>query len=188
MPTYIIEHLDTELYKWSFLEYKHISEIVGKKNLLFTNIKNPDEQKKLKRIGKVEMKSLKEITFRKTCILDPDASKTLEPKDKKEFDYLIFGGILGNDPPEQRTQKAFTGMQSERRNLGNKQMSTNTAVYVAKKIMDGKPFSAFEFIDELVIPIDNGEEIILPFRFVVENGKPILAKGYVEFVKKYDVF
>ncbi len=67
-------------------------------------------------------------------------------------------------------------------------MSTNTAVYVAKKIMDGKKFSEFQFIEELVIPVDDGEEIELPFRFVVENGKPVLAKGYIEFVKKQDVF
>ena len=52
----------------------------------------------------------------------------------------------------------------------------------------GKKFSEFTFIEELVIPIEEGEEISLPFRFVVEHGKPVLAKGYVEFVKKQDVF
>ena len=79
-------------------------------------------------------------------------------------------------------------MDAERRNLSEEQMSTNTAVYVAKKIMDGKKFSEFEFIEELVIPIEEGEEISLPFRFVIENGKPVLAKGYIEVVKKQDVF
>src|SRR3989338_4746664 len=186
---YIIEHLDPELYEWCMVEYTHISEIVGKEHLIFTNIKKEEEKKKLEKIGSVEQKSVKELSLKRVCILDPAASKTLESRDKQTFDYLVFGGILGDWPPQQRTKKDLSEkMNAEHRNLGEEQMSTNTAVYVAKKIMDGKKFSDFEFIEELVIPIEEGEEISLPFRFVVENGKPILAKGYIEFVKKQDVF
>ncbi len=181
---YIVEHLDPELYEWCLLEYTHISEIVGKENLLFTNIKK--DRKKLEMLGRVEEKSVKELSLKRVCILDPAASKTLEPKDA--FDYLLFGGILGDWPPQQRTKKEFREIDAERRNLGKEQMSTDTAVYVAKKIIEGKKFSEFAFVDELVIPVEDGEEIILPFRFVVEHGKPVLAKGYVEFVKKQDVF
>ena len=186
---YIIEHLDQELYEWCMVEYSHISEIVGKEHLIFTNIKKTEDKKKLEMLGNVEQKSVKELHLEKVCILDPAASKTLESRDKQTFDYLVFGGILGDWPPQQRTKKELSEkMNAEHRNLGEEQMSTNTAVYVAKKIMDGKKFSEFEFIEELVIPIEEGEEISLPFRFVVENGKPILAKGYIEFVKKQEVF
>ncbi len=186
---YIIEHLDPEVFDWCFLEYSHISEIVEKENLIFTNIKNPAERKKLETIGNVEEKSVKELELKNVCILDPEAKKTLAPEDAEEFEYLIFGGILGNCPPEKRTKKELTcTMQCETRNLGKQQMSTNTAVYVAKKIMEGKKFSEFQFIEELTIPIEEGEEIILPFRFVVENGKPVLAKRYIEFVKNQEVF
>lgn len=186
---YIVEHLDPELYEWCMVEYTHISEIVGKENLMFTNIRKAEERKKLEVLGSVEQKSVKELNLKKVCILDPAASKTLESKDKQTFDYLVFGGILGDWPPQQRTKKELSEkMDAERRNLGAEQMSTNTAVYVAKKIMDGMKFSEFEFIEELVIPIEEGEEISLPFRFVVEQGKPVLAKGYIEFVKKQDVF
>lgn len=186
---YIIEHLDLELFDWCFLEYSHISEIVGKENLIFTNIKNPDERKKLEALGKVEEKSVKALQFEHMCVLDPEAKKTLAPEDAKQFEYLLFGGILGNWPPEKRTKKELSSkIICETRNLSIEQMSTNTAVYVAKKIIDGKKFSEFEFIEELVIPIEEGEEISLPFRFVVENGKLVLAKGYIEFVKSQEVF
>ncbi len=186
---YIVEHLDIELYDWCLLEYTHISEIVGKENLIFTHIKNPAERKKLEAIGTVHEKSVKELQFPHLCILDPAASKTLEPADKNNFEYLLFGGILGDWPPQQRTKKELTSkLNAQSRNLGEPQMSTNTAVYVAKRIIDGKKFSDFSFIEELIIPVADGEEIELPFRFVVENGKPVLAKGYIEFVKKQDVF
>lgn len=186
---YIIEHLDSELYEWCFMEYSHISEIAGKENLTFTNIKNKKEREKLESLGSVEEKSVREMSLRKICILDFEAKKNLAPEDAHEFEYLVFGGILGNCPPEKRTQKELTGrMQCEARNLGKEQMSTDTAVYVAKKIIAGKKFSEFQFIEELIIPVEEGEEIILPFRFVVENGQPVLAKGYVEFVKKSGMF
>lgn len=189
MPKYIIEHLDPELYDWCLLEYTHISQIVGKENLIFTNIKKQEDKQKLEKLGKVEEKSVKELKYPHLCILDPAATKTLSPSDKKEFEYLLFGGILGDWPPQQRTKKELSSkMDAQCRNLGTEQMSTNTAVYVAKKIMDGMDFSAFEFIEELVIPVEDDEEIELPFRFVVEHGKPVLAPGYIEFVKKQDVF
>lgn len=186
---YIIEHLDQELFDWCFLEYSHISEIVGKENLLFTNIKNQVEKKKLEALGSVEEKCVKELQLDKICVLDPEAKKTLAPEDAKEFMYLVFGGILGNYPPEKRTKKELTRtIQCETRNLGKQQMSTNTAVYVAKKIIEGRKLSEFQFIEELTIPIEEGEEIILPFRFVVENDKPVLAKGYIEFIKNQKMF
>ena len=186
---YIIEHLDLGLYDWSLLEYTHISEIVGKENLIFTNIKKQEDKEQLEKLGQVEEKSIKELKYPNLCILDPAASQTLSPLDKKEFEYLLFGGILGDWPPQQRTKKELSSkMDAERRNLGEQQMSTNTAVYVAKKIMDGKKFSEFEFVEQLLIPVEDGEEIELPFRFVVEDGKPVLAPGYIEFVKKQDVF
>ena len=44
--TYIIEHLEPELYEWCLIEYKEISKIAGKENLWFSNI-NPKDKKKL---------------------------------------------------------------------------------------------------------------------------------------------
>ncbi len=189
MPTYIIEHIDPELYEWSLVEYTHISKTVGKKNLLFTNITNHDYKIKLELLGKVEERSIKELKLNsgKICLLDPNAGGVLSTFDcNNEFEYLIFGGILGDDPPQGRTQKAFSDLDCNRRNLGNVQMSTNTAVLVAKIIAEGMQFADIKFIDELVIPIETGEEIILPYRFVIDNGRPVLPEGYINFVKKQE--
>ncbi|MEK6921972.1 MAG: hypothetical protein AABX82_08835 [Nanoarchaeota archaeon] len=84
---YIIEHMDPELFDWCLLEYTHISEIVGKENLIFTNIKKAEEKKKLETLGSVEQKSVKELNLKSVCILDPAASKTLEPT--AEITYSI---------------------------------------------------------------------------------------------------
>lgn len=191
MVTYIIEHLEPELYEWCLLEYRHISEIVGKEHLLFTNVKKAEDQRKLKELGNVEKRNVKELGLPtvEMCLLEPLAGSALTHYDcQNQFRYLIFGGILGDDPPQGRTQKAFAGLDCNKRNLGDKQMSTDTAVLVAKKIADGIQFADIEFVDELVIPVAKGEEIILPYRFVVENGKPVLANGYIDFVKKQEMF
>lgn len=182
---FIIEHLDGRLYNWSLLEYAHCSKIVGKENLIFTNIKGNIASEKLRLLGNVEKRSVKELGLTKVCILDPLAEKTLCSDDKNKFDYFIFGGILGNYPPDKRTKtKLSNHIFCEKRNIGKIQMSTNTAVYVSHKILSGMKFEEFTFIDELIIPIDDGEEVQLPFRYVVENEKTVLADGFIEFLKK----
>ena len=95
MPIFIIEHLEPALFPWCLLEYKHISKIVGKRNLWFTNIKDKDKNK-LSKYGKVFTESIKQLinknyhchnvkthlyfTNKNICILDPEAKKTLTPK------------------------------------------------------------------------------------------------------------
>jgi|TARA_B100002003_G_C14063429_1_gene511841 ribosome biogenesis SPOUT family RNA methylase Rps3 len=179
---YIIEHLEPELSKWCMIEYKHISQTVGKENIIFSNITEPSL--KLKPFGEIKEESVNEIQPNNACILDPRAEKTLSPDDT--FDYLIFGGILGDDPPQDRT--AEITIQAEKRNLGNKQMSTNTAVLVAKKISEGKPLEKLEFEDEIEIPMKDGESVILPFRYLIENHKPVLPEGLKQMLKDQDEF
>ncbi|MBI3031908.1 hypothetical protein HYY69_00395 [Candidatus Woesearchaeota archaeon] len=181
---FIIEHLDGRLYNWSLLEYTHCSKTVGKENIMFTNIKGSSAAEKLKPLGSVENKSVIALNLKKVCILDPLAEKTLSPDDKNKFDYFIFGGILGNYPADKRTKtKLSEHLICEKRNIGNVQMSTNTAVYVSWKILSGMKFEEFNFIDELVIPMDDGEEVILPFRYVIEHGELVLAENFVAFLK-----
>ena len=47
-------------------------------------------------------------------------------------------------------------------------MSTDTAVYTAKKILDGTTFEKLEFQDELEIPVKDGLSIELPYRYIKE--------------------
>jgi ribosome biogenesis SPOUT family RNA methylase Rps3 len=184
---YIIEHLDDEVYEWSLLEYKHISKTVGKENLWFTNVKKADFGK-LQDLGKVFSESVVSMGLTRICLLDPSVPDRLKPSDKKEFDYVVFGGILGDNPPRGRTKALRTIPDVQLRNLGEEQMSTNTAVYVVKKIMDGTQFERIDFVDTLILPMDEGEEVELPYRYVFENGEPILPEGLVDKLKNDEDF
>src|SRR3989344_8366191 len=140
---FVIEHLEPELYEWCLIEYGHISEIVGKGNLIFTNIKNKNDENKLKKYGTVYKKSISELKFEDICVLSQYAEETLKHKDKDKFKYLVLGGILGDNPAKRRTEGIITGLKRnkikfEERNLGSKQMPTDAAAYVSKKILDGK--------------------------------------------------
>ncbi|MBU0756943.1 MAG: hypothetical protein KKF44_02670 [Nanoarchaeota archaeon] len=181
MVKLIIEHLDTRLWKWSYIEYKHISDFAGKENVIFTNIKGPKTTEKLSRLGEVHQESIKNLKFNNACVLDPSAEKTLSPKDN--YDYLILGGILGDHPPQERTKEMLTKrLELPSRNLGTRQFSTNTAAYVALKICRGTPIEKIEFEDELVVKVSDSEEIILPFPYVKEKGKLVIPEGYLALV------
>ena len=99
----------------------------------------------------------------------------------------MFGGILGDYPPKART-KELQIPNAERRNLGKEQMSTDTAVLVVKLIVDGTPLEKIEFKDEIEIEIKEGESILLPYRYVVKNKKPVLPAGLIEMLKKQKGF
>ena len=69
------------------------------------------------------------------------------------------------------------------RNLGKKQMPTDNAVYVAKQIAGGKRLRDIPFQDELIIPIRKGEEVILPFRYALADGKPLTSKKLLSHIR-----
>ncbi len=176
---YIIEHLEPKVFKWCLLEYRHISEIVGKKNLIFTNVKNG--QKLLKPLGKVLKKSVNDLDLKNVCILDLKPGKTLSKSDKK-FDYIILGGILGDHPRRRRT--ARIKIKAAKRNLGMKQMSTDTAAYVANGLLKGRRMRDFTFYDGINIELGPKESVHLPYRYVCENNEVVLPGGFIEFLKR----
>ena len=53
---FVIEHLEPKLWKWCRFEYENMSKIVGKPNILFTNIKRKNSF--LESIGKTEKKRI----------------------------------------------------------------------------------------------------------------------------------
>jgi ribosome biogenesis SPOUT family RNA methylase Rps3 len=182
---YVIEHLEPEMYEWCLIEYRHISKIVGKESLIFTNVKKGAE--KLEGLGEVHPESVKELGLKNVCLLDADAKETLSPADKK-FGYLVFGGILGDNPPQKRTAKHLGSLKAEQRNLLEKQMPTDTAVFVAKKIIDGTAIDKINFKDEIEVPTGEGESAIFPFRYVLVDGKPLISEELIEHLKKSDDF
>jgi ribosome biogenesis SPOUT family RNA methylase Rps3 len=118
------------------------------------------------------------------CLLDMDAEKELSPDDN--FEYLVFGGILGDNPPKKRTIKFLASLEAEKRHLGKMQMSTDNAVLTASMIVGGKKLSEIKFIDNPSFPVEEGLEVNLPYRFVEVNGKPFISKELLEHIKKSD--
>ena len=184
MQIYIIEHLEPRVWPWCLIEYRNISKIVGKENLWFTNIKR--KNRNLEELGKVFKDSVGKLNLKNACVLDPEAPNALSPKDSKNFDYFIFGGILGDYPPRKRTSLELTGLikNAEARNIGKSQFSTDNAVLVTKRIIEGIPIGKMEFMDTLTIKINDVESTDLPYRYPIINGKPQISKELVNFLKK----
>ncbi len=185
MPTFVVEHLEPKVFPWCKLEYAHISKWVGKNNLIFTNTKSAA----LKKFGIVKPQSVRKLRFEKACVLDPEAKQTLTPEIAKKYQYFIFGGILGDDPPRERTKEELTRFLSYPAfNLGKDQMSTDTAVIVTKLITDGKKLESLKFQQGIEVKINSYEEVRLPYKYLIINNKPLLAPGIVEMLRKQKSF
>ncbi|PGH28909.1 carboxypeptidase D [[Emmonsia] crescens] len=191
-PTFVVEHLDPELGAWSALEYGCIareSSAAGARFLLTSvpeSLKMPDELAALSSL-EVEHRGVEEIFAdrkEKMCLLDPSAKTELCPRDGDEFEVFLFGGILGDDPPRDRTselrQKGYTG-----RRLGPKQMTTDTAVRVTRLVTQSKvPLEEISYVDFPELRLNEHESTEMPFRYVKgEDGKPIMPEGMFELIK-----
>ncbi|KAK4054415.1 hypothetical protein OIV83_000909 [Microbotryomycetes sp. JL201] len=121
------------------------------------------------------------VDMARVCLLDPKGEKELEPQDIESFDWFLFGGILGDDPPRGELRKlGFTG-----RRLGPVQMTTDTALGVTKLIVqDGIPYEKIPFVDHPTIKFDDHESVEMPFRYVQdERGEPILPDGMKKLLR-----
>ncbi|KAL4959853.1 SAM-dependent methyltransferase [Aspergillus stella-maris] len=191
--TIVVEHLDPELGAWSALEYACIAREAhasGSKFLLSSvpeSLQMPDELAATKGL-EVEHRSIEEVFAdrrSKVCLLDPSARTELSPEDGDTFEVFLFGGILGDDPPRDRTselrKKGYEG-----RRLGPVQMTTDTAVRVTRMVVhDRVPLEEIQYVDHPEIVINDHERTEMPFRYVKDsNGEPIMPKGMVELIKK----
>jgi len=190
MVIFVIEHLEPKLWKWCKFEYENMSKIVGKTNLLFTNIKR--KNKFLELIGKTEKRRVFELGLdqKRFCILDPEAKEILKPEDAKKFDYFIFGGILGDNPPRKRTGPELSVFMPnvEKRHIGNLQMSTDNAVLTTKMIIvEGKKFEDISFVDSPELEMGKYRYLELPYRYVnvgtKEKPKPQMSDKLFKFLK-----
>lgn len=181
MPVFVVEHLEPRVYKWCLLEYAHMSKWVGEKNLWFTNTRS----ERLRKFGRVIPRSVAKLGLENACVLDPEAPQTLTPALAKQFDFFVFGGILGDNPPKARTKEALSAkLPFPVFNLGKEQMSTDTAVIVAKMICDGKKLSQLNFQDGVEVEVGPYSSVELPYRYLVVDNKPLLAPGIRELLRK----
>lgn len=189
--TFVVEHLDPELGPWSALEYKTIANESKEAGCEFILSSVPDSllsSEELKDVGANARGDSVETYFadkkQKICLLDPAAKQELEPDDGQKFDVFLFGGILGDDPPRDRTselrKKGFVG-----RRLGPVQMTTDTAVRVTRLVvLDGRKLDDIPYVDFPELQLDEHESTEMPFRYVTDSdGKPIMPDGMLELIK-----
>lgn len=191
--TFVVEHLDPELEEWSSLEYLTIaseSHAAGARFLLSsvpTSLQLPANLQGAQGLH-VENRGIEEIYADKkdkVCLLDPAAAQDLSPDDGDNFDIFLFGGILGDDPPRDRTselrKKGYQG-----RRLGPVQMTTDTAVRVTRICVQNRvPVDQIPYIDHPDLKINKHESTQMPFRYVKgEDGHPIMPKGMMDLIIK----
>ncbi|KAK3296786.1 SAM-dependent RNA methyltransferase [Chaetomium fimeti] len=199
--TYIVEHLDPELGAWSELEYLAIARESQDTGAKFCLSSLPQAFKVPGELGKIPafkaerqgVEQLYEGEKSRVCLLDPAAASDLSPEDGDKFDTFLFGGILGDDPPRDRTselrKKGFEG-----RRLGPVQMTTDTAVRVTRLVVQGKsvlhwlvfkrttnhasaPLKEIPYLDYPELKFNEHESTEMPFRYVKsEDGKPIMPE------------
>ncbi|KAJ3252411.1 hypothetical protein HK103_001578 [Boothiomyces macroporosus] len=174
--TYVIEHMEPEITGWPELEYKNMLKHV-KLHLshLDPNLKNNmPESLKGAQVSTDSVSEWPKEVQQRVLLLDPASPHELSPEDAENYDYLLFGGILGDDPPQDRTK-----------HLGPKQMTTDTAVLVSQRVLEhGIKLSDLEFVDFPEIPLGKKQTVELPFRYLVENGKPKLPDGLLDLLRK----
>ncbi|KAI5293564.1 hypothetical protein KEM55_007037 [Ascosphaera atra] len=193
VKSYVVEHLDPELGPWSALEYGRIAReshaTPGTRFLLTSvpqSLQMPAELAATEGLN-VEHRSVEEIfaaSKDRVCLLDPGASAELSPADGDAFDVFLFGGILGDDPPRDRTAELRKKGYANRR-LGPKQMTTDTAVRVTRMVVQDKvPLEQVPYIDYPELRINKHESTEMPFRYVKdEKGQPIMPEGMVDLIK-----
>ncbi|KAK8098441.1 carboxypeptidase D [Apiospora kogelbergensis] len=193
--TYIVEHLDPELGPWSSLEYRAIARETAGCNGVFMLSSLPEgfqvpEELKQEKAFRAETRGVEDLYpagkgKERVCLLDPAADEDLNPDDKRDFDVFLFGGILGDDPPRDRTselrKKGFTG-----RRLGPVQMTTDTAVRVTRMVVEEQyTLDMIPYLDHPELKFGEKESTEMPFRYVKgKDGKPIMPEGMVDLIKK----
>lgn len=182
---WVIEHLEP-LSKWVKLEYMHCPKILGKKKLIFTNVKDAKEAAFLKKLGKVEEKSATELfANEKIIVLEPQAEKRLNYGDFKKCGKILIGGILGEAQPAGRTNALITSKlkNAAPRNIGIHQFSVDGAAFVAKKIHE----MAEKDLGVLINPeieLSDMHSIELHYAIPVFKGEIIFTPGLVKYIKK----
>lgn len=146
--TFIVEHMDPELEKWQVLEYSTIAKECTESKSQFILSGLPAAVSELSQVEQSpqsvdDLVSSAGIPKERVCLLDPRGESDIAPEDGDKFDVFVFGGILGDDPPRDRTAelrvKGFAG-----RRLGKEQLTTDTAARVTRIVVQDKSESTDE--------------------------------------------
>ncbi|KZT54471.1 DUF431-domain-containing protein [Calocera cornea HHB12733] len=119
------------------------------------------------------------VPLEKVCLLDPKAPEPLRPGDGELFEWFLFGGILGDDPPRDRTSE-LRALGFPGRHLGQVQMTTDTALGVTKRVVVDK--GTLPYVDFPTIRFNARESVEMPFRYLVQGGEPLMPPGMRELL------
>jgi len=205
--TYVIEHMeeDEETTKaippWVELEYAHMCSLAGPgAQVYFTNLSRTSGDslaeifKKIPQndalahtschqTGVLEFMKQSSVPLEKVCLLDPKAEVELSPLDGDgRFSWFLFGGILGDDPPRDRTSE-LRSLRFPTRHLGPIQMTTDTALGVTKSVVHDKiPLDKIPYVDHPTIQFNTKESVEMPFRYIKDGKEPRLPPGMRELL------
>ncbi|KAG0258833.1 hypothetical protein BG011_003054 [Mortierella polycephala] len=172
---YIIEHMEEGMHDWCKLEYEHMVTVCGADHIYFTALTPNTLADMPETLVKAHCHTEDILTMgdriphEKVCLLDPASPHVLCPEDAEKFDYYLFGGILGDDPPRDRTGE-LRKLGFATRHLGEVQMTTDTAVNVTRRVVEGLvPLDKIPFIDHPEIKLRKKETVTMPFRYIAKE-------------------
>ncbi|TBU22016.1 DUF431-domain-containing protein [Dichomitus squalens] len=209
MPfSYVIEHMEEDentpksLPRWVELEYMHMRTLAGHgATVHFTHLSESSSSTLTSLFGEdanpshasayahrkpvLELMKEKGVPLEKVCLLDPKAEKELGPEDGDgRFEWFLFGGILGDEPPRDRTSE-LRALGFPGRHLGPVQMTTDTALGVTKIVVQDKtPLSKIPYIDFPTITFNAKESVEMPFRYIAHGQEPILPPSMRDHLKE----
>ncbi|KAG0084155.1 hypothetical protein BGZ93_009574 [Podila epicladia] len=187
---YIIEHMEEGMHEWCKLEYEHMVSVIGPDHVYFTALTPKTLADMPETLAKAHCHTEDVLTMQdriphnKVCLLDPSSPYPLSPEDADTYDFFLFGGILGDDPPRDRTGE-LRKLGFATRHLGEIQMTTDTAVNVTRRVVEGKiPLDKIPFIDHPEIKLRKKETVTMPFRYIALPPKEVDASDESKKSKK----
>jgi ribosome biogenesis SPOUT family RNA methylase Rps3 len=165
------------------VEFTHLSHNSSSSlNAQLALINEPAASYRVHTQSVMELLEQDNVPITRVCLLDPKAQIALSPEDGKIFDHFLFGGILGDDPPRDRTSE-LRQLGFPSRHLGPMQMTTDTALGVTKRVVDDKvQLNAIPYVDSPTITFNAKESVEMPFRYIVNGKEPILPSGMRELL------
>ncbi|KAG0360853.1 hypothetical protein BC939DRAFT_505786 [Gamsiella multidivaricata] len=213
---YIIEHMEEGMHDWCKLEYEHMVAVCGPEHVYFTALTPTTLADMPESLARAHCHTEDILTMgdriphEKVCLLDPASPDVLSPEDGDKFDFFLFGGILGDDPPRDRTGE-LRKLGFATRHLGPVQMTTDTALNVTRRVVEGRvPLDKIPFVDHPEIKLRKKETVTMPFRYIIKESsaseeetasttdeaaskkkskkskqpEPLLPPGMIELLKK----
>ncbi len=187
-----IEHMEDGMSRWMLEEYKEAARVARSMgwSLVITGVADQRVQALLTRAGipHTSQPACRMLRGRLSILLDPEASKPLEPWEAHAAQALVIGGIMGDHPPRGRTRLlTHTCPGAARRHLGPHQLSIDGALKVAALIARGARLREIPLAVAPVVEVETPlgrVEIELPFAYPLREGRPWIAPGVVELLRR----